>query len=280
MARTFAVASAEVLGAAEETPATGKTFTVFKVRVTSVGGEQWVTAKRFTEFKAVDEELGLAGVAVAAKLPKKKLRHTAGTLAKRQHALQLWLSSVVDDHGDHGCVVQFLSQSLASDDAPASAYKDPPVATANIFAVLEGMRAAKAEADGLEAPGGGADGEGEARAKIRQLLGQERTLQAFDESIAALEAEAQCGGPLAVGFCAAGGAVEIATLLESAGAMLPIGAEALALVDPDSPWAVAATGSLRILSLLSADGDFRANNRYIYSGLACSQVRNGRYHRS
>ena len=278
MARAFALVSAGLLGTTEEMDAKGKRYTAFKVRVTTHGGASWVTAKRYSEFSHLEQELHLAGVEVTAKLPKKKLRHTSNGLAKRQEALQTWLAEAVREHGDHGIVVQFLAQPPAElgDGSSTKRLPSPPEFNPlfDFFGELRELKtkAAAASVNAPPAADGGSDVSPQSRSfsAVQQLLGLGRTKEALDITIQSLRSETNAGGPLAVGFCAAGGAVETIALLECAGAMLPLSEDLLARVAPDSPEASVATGALKILVLLSMDNDFRANNRYIYRGLGCS----------
>jgi hypothetical protein len=263
---SLALRGASVLGTVEGSSDEGgkmKTFTQYTVRVESHGGQQWTTAKRYTEFKELEQELELAGIVLSrVKLPKKKLRNTNSVIAKRQQSLQDWLSHAIDQHPDHGILVQFLAPPAPTTDGPAAERAPPPEQFADICALFEELAAAQSAREVAEddAPG---------LPTLRQLLARASIPARLDVAIDALQAAAEVGGPLAVGFCRAGGAEDAALLLDMSANLLD--RKATEAVEPDSPPVVGALGALRILSLLALDGDWRANNRFIYSGFGCTE---------
>jgi|EP01046_Picozoa_sp_COSAG06_P047954 hypothetical protein len=270
-ASSLALRAATVLGTAEGSSDEGggkkpKTFTQYTVRVETQSGPQWTTAKRYTEFKELEAELELAGITLeGVKLPKKKLRNTSGVIAKRQESLQRWLSHAIERHPDHGILLQFLAPPAPSADAPAAERTPPPEQFVELFSWFEQLAAASEQAEGEgEAGDDGVAGPPTAR----QLLARSGTPARFDAAIEALQAEAEAGGPLAVGFCTAGGAEETTSLLAASVRLLD--RKALAAVEPDSPAAAGAVGALQLLGLLALDGDWRTNNRFIYQGFGCT----------
>ena len=255
MAAAFALKAATVLGTAEGGGDGGKkAFTLYAVKVETQGNRSWSTAKRFTEFKELEAELELAGVVIeGVKLPKKKLMNTKGVVAKRQAALQLWLTHAISQHADHGILVQFLAQPAAAEDDGPAERKPPPEEFAELFALFALVSTAAEEgSEGEEAP------------TVRQLLARGGTAGKLDAAIGLLEAEGEAGGTLAVGFCAAGGAEEAAALLSKSAALL------VAAAEPDSPAAAGAAGALQLLGLLALDSDWLSNNRFIYAGFGCT----------
>ena len=262
---SLALRGASVLGTVEGSSEEGgktKTFTRYTVRVESQSGQQWTTAKRYTEFKDLEKELELAGIVLSGvKLPKKKLRNTNSVIAKRQQSLQDWLSHAIEQHPDHGILVQFLAPPAPATDGPAAQRAPPPEQFADICALFEELAAAQSAGEALEddAPG---------PPTVQQLLACSSTPGRLDAAIDVLQTAAVIGGPLAVGFCCAGGAQDAALLLEMSISLLD--RKALEAVEPDSPPVAGALGALRILSLLALDGDWRANNRFIYRGFGCT----------
>jgi hypothetical protein len=95
------------------------------------------------QFRELDEQLKEAGLAGAkgAKLPKKKLRHTAKKLDKRQDGLQDWLSEAVDRHGDQGLVLGFLAPPVEKA-SPPEPLVPPPEELQPVFALFEAVEAA------------------------------------------------------------------------------------------------------------------------------------------
>ena len=83
-----------------------------------------------------------------------------------------------------------------------------------------------------------------------------------------VQGSAGVGGPLAVGFCCAGGAQDAVLLLEASVSLLD--RKALDVVEPDLPPIAGALGALQILGLLALDSDWQANNRFIYNGFGCT----------